>query len=165
MPNNNEKQIEYLQENLSSIRKIAGWTAEDLGKKIGVTKQTISNLETFKSKMNLTQYIAIRTVLDFEIENNKNNVVLSQVVTILVDNGDDLREENYKELRDVVETTAASATTGKKGVALNKTFTSLLNNHEIISGLVTLGIAIISTTGAFDGVVKSTSNWIKKILW
>ncbi len=33
MLNSNEKQIEYLQDNLSSIRKIAGWTAEDLGKK------------------------------------------------------------------------------------------------------------------------------------
>ena len=61
--NNNPPQIQYLQENLQSIRKIAKWTAEDLGKKIGVTKQTISNLENNRTRMNLTQYIAILTVL------------------------------------------------------------------------------------------------------
>ena len=63
-----QKQINRLQENLSSIRKIAGWTAEVLGNKIGVTKQTISNLENNKTPMNFTQYIAIRSVLDAEIE-------------------------------------------------------------------------------------------------
>ena len=41
-----QKQINRLQKNLSSIRKIAGWTAEVLGNKIGVTKQTISNLDS-----------------------------------------------------------------------------------------------------------------------
>ena len=68
-----QKQINRLQENLSSIRKIAGWTAEVLGNKIGVTKQTISNLENNKTPMNFTQYIAIRSVLDAEIEQNKEN--------------------------------------------------------------------------------------------
>lgn len=46
--------IKKLQVNLSSIRKIAGWTAQDLGKKIGVTKQTISNLGNQKTEMTLT---------------------------------------------------------------------------------------------------------------
>ena len=68
-----QKQINRLQKNLSSIRKIAGWTAEVLGNKIGVTKQTISNLENKKTPMNFTQYIAIRSGLDAEIEQNKEN--------------------------------------------------------------------------------------------
>ena len=46
--NERNKQIRRLQQNLSSIRKIAGWTAEILGEKIGVTKQTISNIENNK---------------------------------------------------------------------------------------------------------------------
>ena len=70
--------IKKLQVNLSSIRKIAGWTAQDLGKKIGVTKQTISNLENQKTEMTVTQYIAIRTVLDYEIENNKDKSDLNK---------------------------------------------------------------------------------------
>lgn len=83
-----QKQINRLQKNLSSIRKIAGWTAEVLGNKIGVTKQTISNLENKKTPMNFTQYIAIRSVLDAEIEQNKENKVLPQVIAILLDSGD-----------------------------------------------------------------------------
>ena len=40
-----KNEIIKLQTHLLSIRKIAGWTAQELGQKIGVTKQTISNLE------------------------------------------------------------------------------------------------------------------------
>ena len=42
------RQVERLQENLATLRKLAGWTAEELGDKIGVTKQTISNWENYK---------------------------------------------------------------------------------------------------------------------
>ena len=67
-----QKQIKLLQQNLCSIRKIAGWTTQQLGEKIGLTKQTISNLENNKTPMTLTQYIAIRAVLDFEMQTNPN---------------------------------------------------------------------------------------------
>ena len=96
MDKNKQKQIKRLQDNLSSIRKIAGWTAEQLGEKIGVTKQTISNLENNKSPMNLTQYIAIRSVLDHEIQSNPENTVLPEVITILLDK-DDIDENKYDE--------------------------------------------------------------------
>ena len=50
---------EKLQKYLPLIRNAAGWTAEELGNKIGVTKQTISNLENQKTKMSKTQYLEI----------------------------------------------------------------------------------------------------------
>lgn len=37
MDNNKQEQINRLQDNLSAIRKIVGWTAEELGERIGVT--------------------------------------------------------------------------------------------------------------------------------
>ena len=46
--------IKRLQQNLLAIRKFAGWTTENLGEQIGVTKQTISNLENGKTEMTLT---------------------------------------------------------------------------------------------------------------
>ena len=55
-----------------TFRKLAGWTSEELGKKVGVTKQTISNLETGRSQMTKMQYIAIRTVLEYQAQNNEN---------------------------------------------------------------------------------------------
>ena len=82
-------QIACLQKNLSAVRKIAGWTSEQLGEKIGVTKQTISNLENEKTKMTLTQYIAIRSIIDYEIQTNKENSVLPQVVEVLLNHYDE----------------------------------------------------------------------------
>ena len=67
----NEKTRQILQDNLKSIREILNWTSADLGDLIGVTKQTISNLETKNSKLT-KHYIAIRTVVDFEIEKLKS---------------------------------------------------------------------------------------------
>ena len=120
-----QKQINRLQENLSSIRKIAGWTAEVLGNKIGVTKQTISNLENNKTPMNFTQYIAIRSVLDAEIEQNKENKVLPQVIAILLDSGDELDNDEYEESQKSVETVSAVASGGIKGAALLSALTAL----------------------------------------
>ncbi|MBL6537746.1 helix-turn-helix transcriptional regulator [Streptococcus suis] len=57
-----------MQANLKEIRETIGWTSEDLATLIGVTKQTISNLETNRSKLSKLHYIAIRTVVEFEIE-------------------------------------------------------------------------------------------------
>ena len=69
----NEKTRQILQDNLKSIREILNWTSADLGNLIGVTKQTISNLETKNSKLTKLHYIAIRTVVDFEIEKLKSS--------------------------------------------------------------------------------------------
>lgn len=68
----NERTRQILQDNLKSIREILNWTSADLGDLIGVTKQTISNLETKNSKLTKLHYIAIRTVVDFEIEKLKS---------------------------------------------------------------------------------------------
>ncbi|MGT2924139.1 helix-turn-helix transcriptional regulator [Streptococcus caviae] len=70
--------IKRLQANLSSLRNIANWTAEDLARRIGVTKQTISNLETSDGKtnqINPTQYLAIRSVIDNEIISSENPIL------------------------------------------------------------------------------------------
>lgn len=58
---------EKLQKYLPLIRNAAGWTAEELGNKIGVTKQTISNLENQRNRMSKTQYLAIQMVISQKI--------------------------------------------------------------------------------------------------
>ena len=55
-------EIQIMQDNLCELRKISGWTAENLAKKLGVTKQTISNLENQKVKLSRVQYIAIQQI-------------------------------------------------------------------------------------------------------
>ena len=123
-----EIQINKLQQNLSSIRRIAGWTAEVLGDKIGVTKQTISNLENQKTPMSFTQYIAIRSVLDYEIENNKENEVLPKVVMLLLDSEDELEKDEYSKVQDVVGTVAATAAGGAPTEKLDSVFDILIES-------------------------------------
>ena len=78
-------QIVRLQENLASIRRIAGWTAEDLGEMLGVTKQNISNLEKENTKLSQAQYIAIRHLLDYQISLDKKNRTLPHIIRLLLD--------------------------------------------------------------------------------
>lgn len=84
MTNTDESIICRFQENLEKIRKVAGWTSQELADEIGVTRQTISNLESGRSKMTKTQYLALRTVLSFEIIQNDNRP-LATIVKSLVD--------------------------------------------------------------------------------
>lgn len=156
-----DKKIFLLQQNLSSIRKIAGWTTEQLGERIGVSKQTISNLENNKSPMNFTQYIAIRSVLDCEIEENRENEILGKVVEILLDRSDELDENNYKKIKSGIDTVAAAAYGGIAGAALTGTFTGLLGPT-----LGALGIGLLGPAGLVGGAVAgvASSLWLKNIL-
>lgn len=153
MDNNRQIQISHLQDNLTAIRKIAGWTAEKLGEKIGVTKQTISNLENKRTPMNLNQYIAIRSILDYEIANSKDNTVLPQVVTILLDKADELDEKDYLNLKEAISAVSISAAGGITGVTLASMFAGLLAPIGI------LGPGLIAPIGAIAG---GTAYWLKK---
>lgn len=142
--------VRKLQANLGTIRKIAGWTAQELGEKIGVTKQTISNLENQKTEMSLTQYIAIRTVLDYEIENNKENEVLPQVVHILLDMPDDeISADEHHKVSQATSTLAAAAVGGIGLAGLISASSGLLGS---IAGLTAVGASI------------GTASWLHRLM-
>ncbi|PEQ91747.1 transcriptional regulator [Bacillus sp. AFS006103] len=149
--NQRTAQITCLQKNLSAIRKIAGWTAAQLGERIGVTKQTISNLENGKTPMTLTQYIAIRTVIDFEIQTNKENMVLPQVVDILLNRDEEYTDEEREKISERVKTIAATASGGIQGAALAAVSAGLLGG--------VLGAPFLAIGGIAAG-----SAWLSKIL-
>lgn len=148
-----ERDVKRLQENLLSIRRIAGWTAETLGEKIGVTKQTISNLENGKTPMTLTQYIAIRAILDYEMENNKENTILPEVVHILLDK--ELDEENYNEASGKIAAVSASAAGGTSGESLASLFISALGEVVTIGALGSIDVGV--------SVANSLLSWMSKI--
>ena len=144
-----KKEIIKLQTHLLSIRKIAGWTAQELGQKIGVTKQTISNLENHKTDMTLTQYIAIRTVLDYEIANNSENTVLPQVVHLLLDT--DIPEEMHSQVNHAVSALSAAAAGGIGVAGLVAISGSLFSN------LIGVPIAGTFLTSAWLGKIFSSN--------
>lgn len=77
-----ECEIAELQSNLKMLRKLFGWTAEQLGKRLGVTKQTILNLEHGKPVMSKIQYIAIRSVMEAEAI-SREGVERENLITVL----------------------------------------------------------------------------------
>ena len=107
-------EIQKLQRNLSSLRKLAGWTAEDLGKKVAVTKQTVSNLENFRTSMSKLQYIALRTVLDYEAQRNQN---LARALHLVLDDKGATKEE-HKANEEKVKAVAAATAAGVSSTAL-----------------------------------------------
>lgn len=59
-----ERMINIMQNSLKQIRQFLGISLQEFSDIIGLTRQTINNLETNKSKMSSTQYIAICAIID-----------------------------------------------------------------------------------------------------
>jgi transcriptional regulator with XRE-family HTH domain len=88
--------VKCLQKYLSLIRTSAGWSATELGEKLDVSRQMISNLENGRNKMTMMQYLAIRQVLAEEIERSSNNddtQMLKDVIRVLVDEYESFTDE------------------------------------------------------------------------
>ena len=110
--------IERLHKDLPTIRKVVGWSAEHLAELLDVTRVTVVNLENTERKMSRIQYLAIRALLQEEIETNKNRI-LRAVLTILVDR-DNVPEEMRQGLRGQIELAAKSVGRKAGSVAIAK---------------------------------------------
>lgn len=81
----NKAEIDKLQNGLKIIRQAGGWSTAEFGELVGVTSQTIRNIESGKTSLTKTQYIAMRSVLDYEIKEHPENEELAMSVNILLD--------------------------------------------------------------------------------
>ena len=89
-----EQRLSNLQNNLATIRKVAGWTSDRLGEEIGVTRQTISNLEKNRTPLTKTQYLAIRAVLNQEILAENISALATVLKTLVDDPVEDISSQN-----------------------------------------------------------------------
>ena len=100
-----EKEIIVLQENLEMLRKLFGWSAEQLGNRLGVTKQTVLNLEHGKPAMSKIQYIAIRAVFETEAnareEGEKNNLLT--VLNLVFNENTSISDEKRRDALDAAK--------------------------------------------------------------
>ena len=126
MTDNFEKSIQILQDNLCDLRKIAGWTAETLAGKLGITKQTISNLENQKVKLSRIQYIAIRAIFECETASNPHNTTLRKVMGILFQSIPPVYAVRRDEVRTAMLSIASIAAAGLEGMQLHTSATALL---------------------------------------
>lgn len=123
--------IVKMQKNLSILRKINGWTTEELGLKIGVTKQTISNLENWKVNMTKAQYIALRSVFEYETHCVNENMTLQRVMRLIFYSEVDYEETTNNEIANALDNLAAAASGGIKGSQLFMLSTTLLSPMKL----------------------------------
>ena len=92
-------EIIRMQENLLLIRRSVGWTAEEFGDRIGVTRQTINNIEFGRNKLTKTQYIAMRSVLDAEMAQSPDDTtMLRLLLDALIDHPEKYGEAERAEI-------------------------------------------------------------------
>ena len=86
-----EKKIKDLSSNLKPLRQIAGWTQDELGKMVGVTRQTIASIESNKKVPSITLIIAIMSVFVFKSKKNPmmktllNSLKVDKILDELID--------------------------------------------------------------------------------
>ncbi len=107
-------EIARMQENLLLIRRTVGWTAEEFGSRIGVTRQTINNIESGRSRLTKTQYIAMRSILDAEVLQSppEETEMLRLVLDALVDHPEDYSAEERQRIREKANMLAPSILAG-----------------------------------------------------
>lgn len=127
----NEKQISDLQENLELLRKLYGWTAEQLGDRLGISKQSVLNLEKGSEnggvKMTMIQYIAIRAVFEAELENRKGEEKknLQTILGLILNDDSKVDPKDKERILDTAKVVSSAMMTGDKAAAV-KTMSVLL---------------------------------------
>ena len=82
-----QRMIDAMQVSLKQIRQVLGFGVQEFGDLIGLTRQTINNLETQKNKMSSIQYIAVCAVIDNCVKDKPE--LLPILSTILCSNEDE----------------------------------------------------------------------------
>lgn len=154
-------EIERLQDNLLLIRRAAGWTAEEFGERIGVTRQTINNLEAKRNKLNKTQYIAMRAVLDAEMAASPEDTeILKCLLEVFIDNPEKYDSRDREALlakANMLTPSILAGTTTRKEVS-----------KELVGAAGALGmaaaLATIPVVGPGITLVGGTSAWLMKAI-
>ncbi|MBQ4090583.1 MAG: helix-turn-helix transcriptional regulator [Clostridia bacterium] len=145
---NEKKEIARFQRNLETLRRIAGWSTDDLAEKIGVTKQTVRNLELAvkaggngKPAMSKLQYIGIRSA--FQVESETNDLLAKAMPILLNPNESD---EEAAETSEKVQTITAAKAGGASTAAVTK----------LLLALFPLGIVGVAAAPA-------VATWLKEL--
>lgn len=82
-----QKMVRAMQSSLKQIRQVLGFGVQEFGDLIGLTRQSINNLETLKNNMSTIQYVAVCAVIDNCLKDKPE--LLPVISTILCSNEDD----------------------------------------------------------------------------
>ena len=153
-------EIVRMQENLLLIRRTVGWTAEEFGDRIGVTRQTINNIEFGRNKLSKTQYIAMRSVLDAEMaQSPEDTTMLRLLLDVLVDHPEKYGEA---ERADILSKANLMAPAILAGSATRETVSKEWLHSVCTAAGVAAALSTIPLVGAVAGGMVSV--WMLKAL-
>ena len=145
-----------LQQHLLLIRRCVGWTAAEFGERIGVTRQTINNLESNKQekyKLSKTQYLAIRRVLDEEMMASPEDMEMVQtILEVLIDHPEKYPEDEREKVLQKASMIAPSI------LAKSSSRAEVSNDWRITRTKGLLGIAVASLAFLAPVAAKAISN-------
>lgn len=152
------EEIIRMQKNLLLIRRTVGWTAEEFGEKIGVTRQTINNLESGRNRLTKTQYIAMRSVLDAEMaQAPEETQMLRVLLDVLVDHPENYSSENRDKLLKKANIMAPAILAG------TTTRANVSKEWIKAAGMVVGGVALLGPVGLGAGIA-AINTWLIKTL-
>ena len=153
------EELVRMQNNLLLIRRTVGWTADEFGERIGVTRQTINNIENRRNRLTKTVYIAMRSVLDAEMaQSSDDTTMLKLILDALVDHPEKYSEAEKEEILTKANMMAPAILAG----TASRDAVSKEMIRSIGSGI---GLGMLSTipiVGAFTGYAVST--WLQKAI-
>lgn len=151
-------EVSSLQEHLLLIRRCVGWTAKEFGERIGVTRQTINNLELRRNNLTKTQYLAIRYVLNEEIQkslDDDDTEMLRCILEIFVDHPERYTKEQQEQClakANLMAPAILAGTSSRKTVSTE--WKRAVGIVGIVATMAAIPISFISpTAGAATGVV------------
>lgn len=162
-----EIELKRFQDNLSTIRKMFGWSIDVLAKKIGVTKQTISNIENRKTDLSRVQYIAMRAVFESEACNRSTEErdFLINIISKLVD-GQELDDSEERKMTENNVKIVASAIAGGAGLSAAIAAIGLLTPAAPLAATFIAGTAVASGASTIVGsaAVGGAVGWLTTLL-
>lgn len=162
------EEIQRMQDNLLLIRRTVGWTAEEFGDQIGVTRQTINNIESGRNKLTKTQYIAMRSVIEAEMAKHPDETQMLRVLLdMLVDHPENYSKEDYESLLEkanMISPSILAGTSTRENVSKEwmKAASAVGAIAAVAAGAAALPVAGVPLAGAIIGgclgkAVKATS--------
>ena len=143
---NKDIEITELQSNLEMLRKLFGWTAEQLGDRLGITKQSVLNLEKGPDrggvKMTKIQYIAIRAIFEAEASSREGDEQenLMAILSLVFNENPDITSEQRKNALDTAKVISSATVNGDKEGAV-KTMSAALMAFGIAASTIAAPLA------------------------
>lgn len=142
----NEESIDRLGSVLGLARQSLGWSTERLASEIGVTRQTVNNLESGRGKLSKTQYMALRCLFDDEMETHPDETeMLATLLEVFVDHPEKYDDDKRNSIRESIALLAPGVSNDpEKRKEASRTWKAVLIGLGILFPVSTLTAIAVS---------------------